>query len=128
MGMLARAEAELDRLTPGQAFAEQQAGAILVDVRTARQRAESAGLPGALAIDLTILPWRVDPTFSYRIPEATAWDVRWILVCRHGYSSALAAWNLREMGVDRATDVVGGFEAWVADGLPTTHVAADERF
>lgn len=128
MGLLARAEAALDRLAPEQALAEQQAGAILIDVRTARHRAETAELPGALAIDLTVLPWRLDPTFPYRIPEATAWDLRWILICRHGYSSALCAWNLRQMGIDRATDVIGGFDAWVAAGLPTTDVAPDERY
>lgn len=128
MGLLALAESHLDRLTPEQAMGEQRDGALIIDVRTAQQRSESAEVPGAIVIDLTILPWRLDPTFSYRIPEATAWDRRWILICRHGYSSALAAWNLRQLGVDRATDVLGGFEEWVAQGLPTTYAAADVRF
>lgn len=127
MGLLAVACAQLDRLTPAQAFAEQAAGAHLIDVRTTDQRAASADIPGAIVIDLTILPWRVDPTFDWRIPEATGWDVRWILVCRHGYSSALAAWNLRQAGLVRATDVIGGFEGWVAAGLPTTHAPPDVR-
>lgn len=127
MGLLARAEAGIDRLTPAQALGEQQAGAVLIDVRTSQQRGDSAEIPHAIVIDLTVLPWRLDPTFAWRIPEANAWDIRWILICRHGYSSALAAWNLRQMGVERATDVIGGFDAWVAAGLPTSAGPVDER-
>ncbi|GGC98924.1 hypothetical protein GCM10011512_27300 [Tersicoccus solisilvae] len=127
MALLERARGGLDRLTPAQALAEQRDGAFIVDVRTGAHRAAAAGLPGALVIDLTVLPWRLDPTFVYRIPEATAWDLRWILVCRHGYSSSLAAWNLRQLGLTRATDVIGGYEAWEAAGLPVSQEPADER-
>jgi rhodanese-related sulfurtransferase len=41
-----------------------------------------------------------------------------ILICRHGYSSSLAAAQLQELGFEAATDVEGGFEAWQAAGLP----------
>jgi rhodanese-related sulfurtransferase len=41
-----------------------------------------------------------------------------ILVCRHGYSSRLAAAQLQKLGFGEATDVEGGFEAWQAAGLP----------
>ncbi|HIZ35012.1 MAG TPA: rhodanese-like domain-containing protein [Brevibacterium senegalense] len=58
---------------------------------------------------------------------ATSWDERWILICRHGYSSALAAWNLRRMGLHRATDLIGGAEAWAEAGLPLSADPADER-
>jgi len=50
-----------------------------------------------------------------------------IQFCRHGYSSSLAAWNLRQLGLSRATDMVGGYDAWVEAGLPTTTDPADER-
>ena len=44
-----------------------------------------------------------------------------MLVLRsQGYSSSLAAATLKELGLVNATDVVGGFEAWQAAGLPTT--------
>ncbi|MEO9247925.1 rhodanese-like domain-containing protein [Citricoccus nitrophenolicus] len=135
MPLLHRVRAELDRLRPEQALAEQAAGAVLIDVRTAVHRADAGtgtgsgagGIPGALAIDLTVLPWRLDPDFDHRIPEATDWDVRYILFCRHGYSSSLAAWNLRQMGLHRATDVIGGYKAWDAAGLPVSDEPADER-
>lgn len=127
MPLLARVRAELDRVTPREALAEQARGAVLVDVRTEAHRRAASEIPGALVIDLTVLPWRLDPTFAWRIPEATAWDTRYILLCRHGYSSSLAAWNLRQMGLHRATDVVGGYEAWVAAGLPVDDGPADVR-
>lgn len=127
MSLLEHVRADLDRLSPEQAFAEQRSGALLIDVRTDPHRAEAAGIPGAIAVDLTVLPWRLDPGFSHRIPEATGFDRRVILFCRHGYSSSLAAWNLRQMGLHRATDIVGGFDAWAAAGLPLHHGAIDVR-
>ena len=41
-----------------------------------------------------------------------------IIVCADGYSSSLAAATLGDLGFPRATDVVGGFNGWVAAGLP----------
>lgn len=127
MAMLERARAGLDRLTPRAAWNEQAGGAMLVDLRTEAQRRVCLEIPKALVVDLTVLPWRLDPSFDARIPEATSWDTRYILICRHGYSSSLAAWNLRQMGLSNVTDVIGGVEAWVADGLPTTAEPADIR-
>jgi rhodanese-related sulfurtransferase len=40
-------------------------------------------------------------------------------MCDHGYSSSLAAAALVDLGID-AGDVVGGFEAWAAAGLPVS--------
>lgn len=127
MALLNRARAGMDRLTPAQALAEQHRGALLIDVRTDVHRAASAHIPGSLIIDLTVLPWRLDPSFEHRIPEAECWNARYILFCRHGYSSSLAAWNLRQMGLSRTTDIIGGFEAWDVAGLPTTGTPAESR-
>lgn len=46
-----------------------------------------------------------------------------ILICREGYSSILAAAQLRAIGFERATDVIGGVEAWKAAGLPVSDAA-----
>ena len=39
-------------------------------------------------------------------------------MCDEGYQSSLAAATLQELGFARATDLVGGFCAWRAAGLP----------
>lgn len=122
---LARAREGLHRLTPAQAHAAQRRGALLVDTRTPAQRAKQGEVPGAIVVDRTVLEWRLDPTSPWRLPEAHAGS-RVVVLCRQGYSSSLAAASLRALGVD-ATDVVGGVEAWIQDGLPTSRGAADVR-
>lgn len=128
MALLEQARARLDRVTPQQAYDEVRAGsATLIDVRMPDHRAAQGELPGALVIDLTVLPWRLDPTFEWRIPEATDWDKRYILVCRHSFSSSVVAAQLQEMGLVNATDMIGGAEAWFAAGLPAGEGPADVR-
>ncbi|MFD0485422.1 rhodanese-like domain-containing protein [Kineococcus sp. GCM10028916] len=116
--VLAAARVGLDRLTPEELFAEQRAGAVVVDTRTPAHRVEQGEFPGALVIDRTVLEWRLDPTCPFRIPEATGPDLRVVVVCRHGYSSSLAAASLRAVGLHRATDLEGGVQAWLAAGFP----------
>ena len=118
--LLAEARSRIVRVTPHEAAARIDAGALLVDTRPAAQRAEHGEVPGALVIERNHLEWRLDPTSDARIPEATGYDVDVIVLCQEGYSSSLAADSLRALGLHRATDVVGGFAAWAAAGLPTT--------
>jgi rhodanese-related sulfurtransferase len=96
----------------------QRAGALLVDVRVPEQRRADGTIPGALVISLNHLEWRLDPTSPTRIPAATGTDVEVVLCCDEGYVSSLAAARLHDLGLARATDVIGGFQAWRAAGLP----------
>jgi rhodanese-related sulfurtransferase len=41
---------------------------------------------------------------------------RVIVVCNEGYSSSLAAATLQQLGLHRATDLVGGYQAWLLAG------------
>ncbi|MGZ9829743.1 rhodanese-like domain-containing protein [Tsukamurella ocularis] len=91
--------------------AELDGGAILVDTRPAAQRAAEGEIDGALVIERNVLEWRLDPSSDARIPEATGWDVRWIVMCQEGYSSSLAAAALRDIGLHRAADLAGGYKA-----------------
>ena len=116
--VLDRACSRLKRLEPKEAAAEFERGALLVDTRTETQRSRQEEIPGALVIDRTVLEWRLDPTSPHRIAEATHEKVRVIVICAEGYSSSLAAASLQDLGLLNATDVVGGFEAWDASGLP----------
>lgn len=102
-----------------EAHRAQREGALLVDIRPAAQRAAEGEIPGSLIIERNVLEWRLDPTGSHRIPEATGYDVEVIVVCSQGYASSLAAASLRELGLHRATDLDGGFVGWASAGLPT---------
>ena len=116
--VLERARRRLIRVDPEQAAAEQARGALLIDTRTSDQRAEQGEIPGALVIDRTVLEWRLDPASSSHISAATDHQVRVIVLCAQGYSSSLAAASLQEIGLVNATDMIGGFHAWKAAGLP----------
>jgi rhodanese-related sulfurtransferase len=117
----------MTRLTPEQARDAVAAGALFIDTRTERQRREQGELSGAIVTDRTILEWRLDPTSPTRIEEVTDTDVQIIIVCAQGFSSSLAAASLRRIGLSRATDMIGGFEAWCAAGLPVGTAPADVR-
>ena len=116
--LLAAARESLDRLTPGQAWAAMQSGAVLVDTRPEHQRLATGTVPGALVVERNVLEWRLDPVGDSRLPEAS-YDAHVIVLCQEGYSSSLAAATLQQLGIERATDVIGGMDAWLADGLPT---------
>ena len=88
--------------------------ALVVDIRPVEQRNRDGELPGAIVIDRNVLEWRLDPASPYRVPDVTGYDQRVILVCNEGYSSSLAAATLRRLGLNRATDLDGGYQAWIA--------------
>ncbi|WP_461297064.1 rhodanese-like domain-containing protein [Streptomyces harbinensis] len=115
---LAAVRAGLDRLGPHQAQAARERGAVLVDTRPAFQRDADGTIQGALVIERNHLEWRCDPASGASVPEATDRDVHWIVVCDEGYASSLAAASLRALGLRRATDLIGGFQAWRRAGLP----------
>lgn len=120
---LERARAGLERLSPERAFDEMRGGALLVDTRTFEQRRVQGDVPGALRIDRTVFEWRLDPTGPWCLPEVAGVDARIIVMCRQGFSSSLAAASLQAIGLTRATDVIGGFEAWRDAGLPVVPFA-----
>lgn len=117
--LLARARARLVRVEAARAAEELAAGALLVDIRPFDQRAAQGDIPGATVIDRNVLEWRLDPASRWHVPSVHDHDERIILICAQGFQSSLAAAGLQEMGLVNATDVIGGFEAWVAAGLPT---------
>jgi rhodanese-related sulfurtransferase len=116
--VLEQARRRLVRVEPQEAAAELANGALLVDTRTETQRAKQGEIPGAIVIDRTVLEWRLDPTSPSRIEQATDYQIRVIVVCAEGFSSSLAAASLQDIGLVNATDLIGGFLAWKAAGLP----------
>ena len=82
-----------------------------MDIRPAAQRAEHGELPEALVIERNVLEWRFDPTSEAALPIAR-YDLQVIVLCQEGYTSSLAAAALQDLGIWRATDVIGGYAAW----------------
>jgi ADP-ribose pyrophosphatase YjhB (NUDIX family)/rhodanese-related sulfurtransferase len=116
--VLAAAQAQLKRLTPHEAATAIRDGWTLVDVRATDLRARDGWIPDSVHAPLNILEWRVDQQSGHQEPALAGKENRLILICNEGYSSSLAAVRLRELGYGNTTDVIGGFTAWAAAGLP----------
>jgi rhodanese-related sulfurtransferase len=118
--LLEAARARLDRLSPHEAAAALEHGALLVDIRSELQREREGVVPGAAFHPRNVLEWRLDPESGYADPAVGGLDRHVILMCDAGYQSSLAAATLQDLGFERATDLAGGFQAWRAAGLPVT--------
>ena len=118
--LLARARERFVRLTPGEARAAVREGALLVDIRSEIQRATDGVVPQAVFVPRNVLEWRLDPDSGAANPTVARPEARVILMCHDGCQSSLAVVTLQELGFAGATDVIGGFQAWKAAGLPVT--------
>ena len=116
--LVAEARAGLERLEPADAQRALESGAMLLDIRADSQRERDGLIPGARVLNRNVLEWRLDPQSDWRDPELARADAHVVLMCQDGYQSSLAAANLQRLGIERATDVVGGFRAWRAAGMP----------
>jgi rhodanese-related sulfurtransferase len=116
---LAAARARLDRLTALEAYESVRHGAVLVDIRPESDRRTEGEILGAVVIERNVLEWRLDPSSDSRLRIA-AYDLHVVVFCNEGYTSSLAAAALQDLGIHRATDIIGGFRAWRRAGLPIT--------
>jgi molybdopterin/thiamine biosynthesis adenylyltransferase/rhodanese-related sulfurtransferase len=106
--------------TPAQALARQQAGALLIDVRDAHERAlgTAKGARGIARADL-----EADPAAHLSDRDAEV-----LLICQSGRRSQFAAEALRARGYRNVASVVGGTVAWADAGLPMDAPQLDEDF
>ena len=125
--ILAAARARLDRIEPAQLARAVADGALIVDIRPHEQRSRDGALPGAVVIDRNTLEWRLDPSCDHHIAEVSGWEMWVVIVCNEGYSSSLAAAMLQDLGLHRATDLVGGFQAWLAFDARPSRTALTSR-
>src|SRR3954447_9649677 len=112
--LLEQSRRGLARVEPRDLAALQAAGALVVDIRPVEQRDRDGELPGAVVVDRNVLEWRLDPTSPHPPDEAADPGGRVVVVCNEGYGSSLAAHTLQQLGLSRATDLVGGYQAWMA--------------
>ncbi|GFG55486.1 sulfurtransferase [Mycolicibacterium agri] len=115
--LLAAARARFQRLSATDVPEALRRGAVLVDIRPQAQREREGDVPGALVIERNVLEWRCDPTSDAKIPQAVDDDVEWVVLCSEGYTSSLAAAALIDLGLHKATDVIGGYHALKAEGV-----------
>jgi len=85
---------------------------VLLDVRE-KEAYDRGHLPGAKHVPRGQLELRVDK----ELPDPNA---RILAYCQVGRVSTLATATLRTMGFQRAIALDGGYDAWVAAGLPVT--------
>jgi rhodanese-related sulfurtransferase len=126
-GLLQAVRARISRYTPEEAQEAAGRGALLVDTRDNADRVAEGVIPGSLHIPLSVLPWRADPTAD--VPDTRLADVarEVIIVCNDGYSSSLAAGLLTDLRLADAGDMIGGFRAWAAAGLPIESITPPGR-
>lgn len=117
--VLRSARRRLCRLPAAEVPDAVRGGAVLVDIRPHAQRSSEGEVPGALVVERNVLEWRCDPTSDARLPQAVGDDVKWVILCSEGYTSSLAAAALLDIGLHRATDVVGGYRALAHAGVLT---------
>jgi rhodanese-related sulfurtransferase len=115
--VLETARARLRRLDADEVPEALHRGAVLVDIRPQAQRDREGDVADAVVIERNVLEWRCDPTSDARLPQAVDDDVEWVVLCSDGYTSSLAAASLVDLGLHRATDVVGGYHALKAEGV-----------
>jgi rhodanese-related sulfurtransferase len=122
--LLERARGRIHRREPEEAWA---CGAQIIDIRSGGQRRAGGAVPGALWFPRNVLEWRVDPASEAHDPRVAGLDEEVLLLCAEGYQSSLAAALLRDLGFARAGDIMGGFAAWRAAGLPVAPLDPDDR-
>lgn len=108
---LEAARSRFTRVDPSEVDAALEEGALLVDIRPEPNRSDEGEIPGALVIDRLVLEWRLAPSSDHRLLDLEP-GRQVIIFCNDGYQSSLAAAALLDLGVDGATDLVGGYRAW----------------
>ena len=97
-------------ITPRQARERQAQGALLVDVREPDEHA--LGTPAqALCVPRAALEANPAATAPHAQSEL-------LLICAGGVRSLAAAQALQAQGYDNVASVAGGYQAWLAAGLP----------
>jgi rhodanese-related sulfurtransferase len=108
---LETARARCDRVAPEDLAEAVADGALVIDIRPERNRVEEGELPGAIVIDRGVLEWRLAPSSEWRSVDVEPGQ-KVILVCNQGYQSSVAAAILQDLGVEGATDLIGGYREW----------------
>jgi len=123
MEMVLEAKAQVENVSPKQAFEEMNTGkAVLLDVREPVEW--ESHIDGAVQVPRGLLEFAADPTSPRHKAELDPAS-RVIVFCRSGARSSLAAYTLKIMGFEKVANLDGGFNAWKEAGLPISEHHGD---
>jgi rhodanese-related sulfurtransferase len=112
--LLADARGHIDRVRPAELGLWRVAGALLIDIRPERQRAEEGEFDHAIVVERNVLEWRFDLAGGHALADIDGYGQPVVIACSEGYASSLAAASLRDLGFTRVADLAGGYVAWRA--------------
>ena len=114
--LVADAKKNVTEISPQDAAAKLKSGeAVIVDVRD-KDEWDEGHIPSVIHLSRGTIEFDIEE----KIPDANAMI---ICHCGGGGRGALATESLQKMGYKNVRNMVGGFKAWKAAGLPTTHGA-----
>lgn len=120
--LLAEANGMIESITTEEAAGKlDDPDTVFVDVRESGERAKTGGIPGSVHVPRGFLEFMADPSSPNHKPELSSGKTL-VIYCASGGRSALAGKTLKEMGIDKVINLVGGFNGWQQQGGP---VAAD---
>jgi len=94
--------------------ARRVSGALVVDIRPERQRAEEGEFDHAVVVERNVLEWRFDLRGDHALADIDGYGQPIVIACSEGYASSFAAASLRNLGFTRVADLDGGYLAWRA--------------
>ena len=106
------AKARVEELSLAEAEAAIRRADVLIDVREADEYA-AGHLPGAMHLSRGMLEFKLSATAAL-----SARNLKVVLYCKTSGRAALAACAMLEMGYLDVKSIAGGYDAWVAAGLP----------
>ncbi len=112
--LLTDARRQIDRVAPEELGWWRVAGALLIDIRPERQRAEEGEFDHAVVVERNVLEWRFDLSGAYALDDVDGYGQPVVVACSEGYASSFAAASLRALGFTRVADLDGGYLAWRA--------------
>jgi rhodanese-related sulfurtransferase len=110
--LLTDARRRIDRVNPEELGPWRVSGALLIDIRPERQRAEEGEFDHAIVIERNVLEWRFDLRGEHALADIDGYGQPLVVACSEGYASSFAAASLRALGFSRVADLAGGYRAW----------------
>ena len=90
---------------------------VFIDLRDVRELEREGTIPGAFHCPRGMLEFWIDPESPY-FKDVFGSGKEFIFYCNGAWRSALAADTAQQMGLERVTEMDGGFAAWKAAGYP----------